>query len=141
MSKVERTLVEAGAGCGKTTSIIEKFKSALSSKKEGGKAYLPESCVLLTFTDAAAREMRARIKKKYPELPLSSSFVGTFHSYCLHLLSNARLVGDAKILSDSELTLLIKEEFIRCVSEEPELTTLLSYLSESRKAALQTSQV
>ncbi len=126
----ERVLVEAGAGCGKTTSIINKFLSALKSKKEGGKAYLPEQCLLLTFTDAAAREMRARIKKKDPNIQLETTFVGTFHAYCLRLLSQARLIdSQAQILSDEELEILIKEEFLEKLSNESELNPLLSYIS------------
>lgn len=126
----ERTLVEAGAGCGKTTSIITKFLSALESKKNGGKAYLPESCLLLTFTDAAAREMRVRIKEKAPELSLGSTYVGTFHAYCLNLLASARMIeAQAKILSDEELSLIIKDEFIQKLSSQKKLNELLSYLN------------
>jgi len=126
----ERVLVEAGAGCGKTTSIITKFLGALKSKKDGGKAYLPEECLLLTFTDAAAREMRVRIKEKDPTLRLDATYVGTFHAYCLNLLSSARLIdSQAKILSDEELILIIKDEFIEKLSTQKKLEELLSFVN------------
>ncbi|MEZ4815682.1 MAG: UvrD-helicase domain-containing protein [Bdellovibrionota bacterium] len=129
-SNVERVLVEAGAGCGKTTSIISKFLDSLKPKKAGGKAYLPEQCLLLTFTDAAAREMRVRIKDKDPTLALENTYVGTFHAYCLRLLSSARLIdSQAKILSDEELTLIIKDEFIAKLSVHPQLQELLSFIN------------
>lgn len=129
-TNAERVLVEAGAGCGKTTSIIAKFLGALKSKKEGGKAYLPEECLLLTFTDASAREMRVRIKEKDPTLRLDATYVGTFHAYCLNLLSSARLIdSQAKILSDEELILIIKDEFIEKLSSQKKLEELLSFVN------------
>ena len=58
----ENILVSAGAGSGKTavlsTRVIEKIKDGMSIDK----------LILITFTNAAAFEMKVRIKKKLEEL-------------------------------------------------------------------------
>lgn len=58
--------VDAGAGCGKTFVLTERFLSHLDPKVEELPAELDE-LVAITFTDAAAREMRGRIRAKCRE--------------------------------------------------------------------------
>ena len=48
----------AGPGTGKTFTIIERIKNILSKGVE------PEKILCLTFTDAAATEMKKRIEKE-----------------------------------------------------------------------------
>ena len=50
-------LVLAGPGTGKTYTIIERIKNMLSKGVE------PEKILCLTFTDAAATEMKKRIEE------------------------------------------------------------------------------
>lgn len=57
--------VDAGAGCGKTFVLTERFLSHLDPEW-GDPAELDE-LVAITFTDAAAREMRGRIRAKCRE--------------------------------------------------------------------------
>ncbi len=93
----------AGAGCGKTFVLTERFLSYLDPRTLGPMAELHE-LVAITFTDAAAREMRARIRKRcYERLhqatdpseqqawrkllrSLDTARISTIHSFCAALL-------------------------------------------------------
>jgi ATP-dependent helicase/nuclease subunit A len=95
----------AGAGCGKTTVLTERFLAALDDA--GGRPL--RSLVALTFTDKAARELRVRIRDRCREQlaagqdpdrwrtilrGLDAAPIGTFHEFCARLLrQNAFEVG------------------------------------------------
>lgn len=65
-------LVLAGAGTGKTFTIIERTKGLVAD------GISPDRIALLTFTRRAANEMRSRIGTQYKGL-----FAGTFHSWAI----------------------------------------------------------
>jgi len=75
-------VVLAGPGSGKTRTIIEKITHLFNDK------VIPEPFGLLaiTFTNAAANEMRSRLRtsgfRQWDQV-----FIGTFHSFCHYLLS------------------------------------------------------
>lgn len=87
----------AGAGCGKTTVLTERFVALLE-----GEDRLPLSrIVALTFTEKAARELRDRVRSACRERMdrgddpaywrevvrgLESARIGTFHAFCADLL-------------------------------------------------------
>lgn len=93
----------AGAGCGKTFVLTERFLSYLDPSELGPLAELHE-LVAITFTEAAAREMRDRIRKRcYERLStatdpseqqnwrrllrsLDAARISTIHSFCATLL-------------------------------------------------------
>src|SRR6202043_3502893 len=66
-------LVLAGAGSGKTRTLTYRVAWLLDNGVE------PESILLLTFTNKAAREMLARVSTLLP-LETRSIWGGTFHS-------------------------------------------------------------
>src|SRR3954451_10611114 len=86
----------AGAGCGKTTVLTERFLGAI----EGYRGRPLRELAALTFTDKAARELRQRIRERcrerlvgeaQPEEParwrnvlrgLEAAPIGTFHDFC-----------------------------------------------------------
>lgn len=68
----ENALVIAGAGTGKTKTLISRIK-------ELAKTFKPDEIVALTFTNKAAKEMEERLDG----LPIN---VGTFHSFALNLI-------------------------------------------------------
>lgn len=91
LTKQQREVVEAetghivvlaGPGSGKTHTITEKIAYLFD------RAVIPEPYGLLavTFTDAAAREMRSRLRSKGFH-QWDRIGVGTFHSFGRHLLS------------------------------------------------------
>ncbi len=73
-------LVLAGAGTGKTKAITMRMAYMISM------GVRPESIAAMTFTNKAAREMVARLEALVGEKVASKVRLGTFHSFCLHIL-------------------------------------------------------
>jgi len=71
-------LILAGAGSGKTRALT--FRVAYLIKEKGVD---PENILLVTFTNKAANEMKARVKKLAGIVP---PLTGTFHSFCAKIL-------------------------------------------------------
>lgn len=86
--------VEAGAGAGKTTLIVERIVNQLKA----GSA--PGSFVVITFTNAAAEELRERITAKVKEAGLKDALehldemnISTIHSFCNVLLKEQSILA------------------------------------------------
>ena len=94
--------LSAGAGCGKTFVLTERFLAHLDPQAPGGPARLSQ-LLAITFTERAAREMRQRIRaacrRRLIEAPeeqagywrelirdLDSARISTIHSFCGSLL-------------------------------------------------------
>ena len=73
-------LIVAGAGTGKTTTLVEKIKYLVTENK----AKL-EEILCLTFTEKAAYEMEERVDKAMP-YGYFQMMISTFHSYADELL-------------------------------------------------------
>ncbi len=100
MTKVRRELVEAGAGCGKTTGLVARYIEGLGylefdeKLKATGGGFHPPEIFALTFTIEAAEQMKEKILDKLRKHHLDSIFtevfqrsqISTFHSLCLRLL-------------------------------------------------------
>lgn len=71
----QKVLVAAGAGSGKTRCIMERIKFLLEQGVEARKIYA------ITFTNAAAAEMRERLDKSAQDV-----FIGTIHSLANRIL-------------------------------------------------------
>jgi len=71
-------LILAGAGSGKTKVLTHRLAWMIYEK-----IAKPEDCLLLTFTNKAADEMKQRVKALIGEVP---GFAGTFHSFCAKIL-------------------------------------------------------
>jgi len=72
-------LVLAGAGTGKTRTIIARAEHLLNSGVE------PQRILMLTFTRRAAQEMINRLSLKVGEIS-SLILAGTFHHFCLYTM-------------------------------------------------------
>ena len=82
-------LLIACAGSGKTQVVAQRVVHILQSQQSAG--VLPENIVVLAFNNKAAQELKERIGRLFEEAfghrqGLAGMFVGTIHSYGLHLL-------------------------------------------------------
>src|SRR5947209_898394 len=91
-------LVVAGAGTGKTSTLVERALHCLLEEKPPASL---DEILMVTFTEAAASEMRQRIRERLEEelsrrpgeqrwqeqLALfETAHIGTLHSFCLQLV-------------------------------------------------------
>lgn len=74
-------LLIAGAGSGKTATVIQRIKRLI----DGG--VNPASILCLTFTRKAAMEMRERLEKMLDARQIRPIWIGTFHSISYRILS------------------------------------------------------
>lgn len=74
------SIVLAGAGSGKTRVLVAKVVHMVEEFEVD-----PESIVMITFTNKAAKEMKERIGKAMKSKS-QLGYVGTFHSFCCYLL-------------------------------------------------------
>lgn len=116
-------LVTAGPGSGKTRVIVERIKY-LTAEAD----VKPSSILVVTFTRAAATEMRQRYES---ECGRQGVFFGTFHSIFFMILKNAYKFTAASIISENE-----QKQFIRTIlprldwNTDNEKDTLADILSE-----------
>lgn len=91
-------LVIAGAGTGKTTVLSRRIAYLI---REGHAC--PEEILAVTYTDNAAREMRARVEA---EVGSNKAQICTFHAYCNNLLhSRGKQFG---VLDDKDLWIYLR---------------------------------
>lgn len=96
-------LVSAAAGSGKTAVLVERIVSVISSPSDNGELFDIDKMVVVTFTKAAAAEMKARIRvalaKKLDDNPadkhllrqltlLNNAQITTIDSFCLWIIRN-----------------------------------------------------
>jgi superfamily I DNA/RNA helicase/RecB family exonuclease len=101
-------LVLAGPGTGKTTTLVE----AVLDRTRGPQALPPEEILVLTFSRAAAAELRDRIGARL--VPgAGAPTATTFHSFCFALVGQYQepeLLGDPlRLLSGPEQDVVIRE--------------------------------
>ena len=99
-------LIAAGAGSGKTKTLVSRLLHLLKS------GIKPEKIVAITFTNKAAKEMKNRVFAS-GEKNLNDLFVGTFHSFGVKILKNeSAYFGRTKnftIFDDDDSLSLVKK--------------------------------
>lgn len=73
-------LIVAGAGTGKTMTLVEKVNHLIEHEMA-----LPHEILALTFTDKAAHEMEERVDARLP-YGFTQTWISTFHSFADQLL-------------------------------------------------------
>jgi ATP-dependent helicase/nuclease subunit A len=144
-SRLDRTLVvEAGAGTGKTRALVDRVATTIT---EG----LPVTrLAAITFTDAAAAELRDRIRARLEEAvradsdahhreralaaldALDDATIGTLHAFAQRILAEhpleAGLPPGFEVMDDIEASIAFRERWTRFLDElfaEPSLERAL----------------
>ena len=100
-------IVLAGPGSGKTTVITHRVKNLIQKNHVD-----PTKILVVTFTKAAAENMRLRFKSLMAGRSLPVSF-GTFHSIFFRILRTEKNYQADSLLADMEKINIIKEIIIR----------------------------
>lgn len=134
--EAKNILVTAGAGCGKTRTIIARAIHLVQSGTDASRI------LMMTFTNRAAREMKSRLKSELG--PVSSQIqAGTFHSFCLKVMSKVPKsfgVSGLNIIDTDDqnsLMAIVRGRYIRKRDKElnkefPRPSELIQYYSYSR---------
>ena len=132
-SRGRNLLVSAAAGSGKTAVLVERIIRLITDKEDPVDI---DRLVVVTFTDAAAGEMRERIgaaiEKKLLEEPenqhlmrqttlIHHALITTIHSFCLFVIRNnfndIGLDPGFRVADTGELE-LIKQDILKTIFEE-----------------------
>lgn len=124
-------LVSASAGSGKTTVLVERVLRRILSGTP------VSSLLIITFTKAAAREMKERIKQKISDqleiepdnqflrnqlLDIDTANISTIDSFCLDVIRRFYYVIDLdprfSVLTDETQAELLKERALREIESE-----------------------
>src|SRR5258708_4567790 len=120
-------LVSAGAGTGKTRTLVERYTRLLLDRQLGLDA---RDILIVTFTEAAAAELRQRVRdalvQRQKENPadewiaeqltlLELAHIGTLHGYCYKLVRDhfheLGLDSQLTVLSDGQDRLMMENVF------------------------------
>ncbi len=118
-------LVLAGPGSGKTFTITHRIRHLIEEYRVN-----PSNILVITFTKAAAREMKERFEGLMGGNPSTVSF-GTFHAVFFRILKFAYRYDAGSIVREDQRVQYIKEEMDKCqVEVEDEAEFVTSILSE-----------
>ncbi|OOY26471.1 DNA helicase UvrD [Thioclava sp. L04-15] len=127
------SLVPAGAGAGKTYHI----QKTLGDWVETGEV-APGRILAVTFTEAAAAEMRDRVRgelmargRLHDALDVDRAYIGTIHALGQRLLTEHAFAAgrspNSRLLSEPERDLFIRLEMSRCAVLEPVMEDLARF--------------
>lgn len=111
-------LVVAGAGTGKTITVIGKIKFLLKAEK-----YKPAEMLVLSFTNASATEMCQRINKETGE----NIAAMTFHKLGINIITAVN--GVKPNITQINLSSFVKETLNQLLEDPIYLRKLIQYLS------------
>ena len=99
-------MILAGAGTGKTTTLIHKIIYLIQHFK-----IKPKSILAITYTEKAARELKDRIIAVIGK-SAEKMTVSTFHAFCFNLVKDFKSSGATPILlEESEAAFLLLNRF------------------------------
>jgi len=114
-------LVIAGAGTGKTTTIVGKIKYMLKTGK-----CKPNEILVLSFTNASAAEMKERIEKETGEKIMAS----TFHKLGLSIIAKAD--GVMPKITQLNMRKFIQDQLAEQMKNRKYLKLLIDYIETGR---------
>ena len=139
--------VSAGAGTGKTTVLVERFVRAVTER-----GLSLESVLVITYTERAAGELRARIRERLLEIDrpdlardIDRAWISTIHGFCNRLLKShpfeAGLDPGFRVLDESQSRVLRSEAFTEalgafCAGRDTARLALLATYGSRRLAVM-----
>jgi len=132
-AREREVLVAAAAGSGKTAVLVERIVTLILNDHVD-----VTKLVILTFTNAAAAQMRRRLRERLQGLMLEvntsdkeflqkqilllpAAHISTFHAYCIDVLRNyyqfAELSPKFKIIEENTLALLKEEALVQTIEQ------------------------
>jgi ATP-dependent exoDNAse (exonuclease V) beta subunit len=127
------TIIPAGAGSGKTHTIQERLGRWVVEKKVA-----PDRIVAVTFTEAAAAELRERIGAELLRLDrvedalrLDQAYISTIHGFGLRVLTEfafeARTSPQPRLLNEDEQNALIRLAVARTEKADEIMSNLAAF--------------
>ncbi|MBN2077478.1 MAG: UvrD-helicase domain-containing protein [Spirochaetes bacterium] len=128
---MKMTLISASAGSGKTWSLTDELYQRITSGE-----VKPEQVIAVTFTRAAAAELRERVRgrlfeKGMPEAGhrMEGALVGTVHSVCERILKRfafeAGMSPDFEVIPEGEASMFFNESISSLLGDRgPDLSRL-----------------
>ena len=140
--------VEAGAGSGKTFTLTQRIAWALSpGSGAGGRPFLDslDQVLVITFTEAAAREIKERTRRTLRSVGLAEqalavddAWISTIHGMCSRILHrhalDLRLDPSFAVVSDSAQTALFDQamdEVMRAARSDDAFAPLLAGIQQN----------
>lgn len=121
-SDEDNTLLVAGAGTGKTTTILGKLAYLLERAN-----VKPGEILLLSFTGRAVQELSSRIEQKFPGVDMKAQ---TFHSFGLSVIGS--VLGskpDIAFTSSYEKSVFLNEQFSILLEDTSYLQLAINYFA------------
>lgn len=116
VSESKNILVVAGAGCGKSTTIVSKISYLINNKD-----LLPSQILCVSFTNESCNSLKEKLSKNNYDVE-----VLTFHKLSLKILENNKM--KYKICSEDYLWYLINEYFYGLIyGEEVYIKIVIKY--------------
>lgn len=116
VSESKKILVVAGAGCGKSTTIVSKISYLINNKD-----ILPSQILCVSFTNESCNSLKEKLSKNNYDVE-----VLTFHKLSLKILENNKT--KYKICSEDYLWYLINEYFYGLIyGEEVYIKIVIKY--------------
>jgi len=142
-------VISAGAGTGKTKTLVARYLRLLLERVQREGEHLPrpfDHLLAITYTNAAAAEMRERIDHALRELGLLSlarqidgAWISTIHGFCERVIRRHALTVGAdpyfSVLDDDRSVLLRRQSFDEALAayyhrDSARLLHLLSFYSQ-----------
>lgn len=138
-------MVIAGPGSGKTFTIVKRILNLICHYHVS-----PENILVITYTKAAASEMKERFEKEYvsalqagqadgrsigSKAQAAVNF-GTFHSICYHILKQSGIVKENSLIKESDkrklMQVILGTMGLGSKSGYDEVTELISEISKRK---------
>ena len=124
----------AGPGSGKTFTIIHRILYLIKQCHIS-----PEKILVITYTKAAAREMKERYEREIKNLsfPINNPVnFGTFHSICYHILLKSGVITPSSLIKEADrrrfIQTLLQNQGIASANDFDTVSNILNEISRKK---------